>query len=261
MSIVIAKSIARVLDRRMPSGLAALGEQAVPIFERQSESDSLLVSFEVTDLVMAGWTGRDHDAVQHHIDELKALGVAPPSKTPLFYRVDPALLAGSVDGITVVGDDSSGEVEVVLLQMADGLWVGLGSDHTDRALEAHSVQLSKQLCRKPMAEILWRFDRVIDRWDDLILRAYIVEDGERVLYQEGTLAEMRRPEALIAAYAEQRGWPKDTEIPNGTVIFCGTLPAIGGIRSSTTFEMELEDPANQAKLEKKYRVDAMPSVS
>ncbi|MGI9437087.1 MAG: DUF2848 domain-containing protein [Geminicoccaceae bacterium] len=233
----------------------------MPIFERQNESGNLLISFEVTDLVMAGWTGRDQAAVQHHIDELAALGVTPPSKTPLFYRVDPALLAGSIANISVVGDNSSGEVEVVLLQMTDGLWVGLGSDHTDRAFEAHSVQLSKQLCRKPMAETLWRYDEVIEHWDNLVLRATITESGEPVLYQEGTLAAMRRPEELMAAYAEERGWPGNADLPVGTVIFCGTLPAIGGIRPASAFEMTLEDPVNETKIEKTYQIEVIAAVS
>ena len=64
----------------------------------------------------------------------------------------------------MLGEDTSGEVEVVLLAFADGLWVGLGSDHTDRAMEAHGVALAKQLCRKPMAAGLWRFDEVIAHW-------------------------------------------------------------------------------------------------
>ncbi len=233
----------------------------MPIFERQSQSGSLLISFEATDLVMAGWTGRDQAAVQHHIDELAALDVAPPSKTPLFYRVDPALLAGSVNEMTVVGDSSSGEVEVVLLSMADGLWVGLGSDHTDRAFEAHSVQLSKQLCRKPMAETLWSYDEVIDHWDDLMLRAYITENGERVLYQEGSLANVRRPEDLISAYLDEQRSVVEESLPEGTVIFCGALPAIGGIRPSPRFEMQLEDPVRAKQIEHTVDIKVLPTVS
>jgi len=233
----------------------------MPIFERQSKSGSLLISFETADLVMAGWTGRDQAAVQHHIDELAALDVAPPSKTPLFYRLDPALLAGSVSEITVVGDGSSGEVEVVLLSLADGLWVGLGSDHTDRAFEAHSVQLSKQLCRKPMAETLWSYEEVIDHWDDLILRAHITEHGGRVLYQEGPLADVRRPEDLINAYLDERGLTADEGLPVGTVIFCGALPAIGGIRPSTRFEMQLEDPVRSDSIEHAVDIKTLPMVS
>lgn len=233
----------------------------MPIFERLGESGSLLISFEATDLVMAGWTGRDQNAVQQHIEELEALGVAPPSKTPLFYRVDPALLAGAVDKVTVVGEASSGEVEVVLLQMADGLWVGLGSDHTDRAFEAHSVQLSKQLCRKPMAEVLWAYEDVAPHWDDLILRAHILEDGEQVLYQEGSLASFRHPDDLISGYLLEQALATDQGLPIGTAIFCGTMPAIGGIRPSGSFEMTLEDPVREEKISQTYLVNTLSLVA
>lgn len=232
----------------------------MPIFERHTQSGCLLISFEPTDLVMAGWTGRDRASVQRHVDELAALGVSPPSTIPLFYRIDPALLAGPVERIRVVGDRSAGEVEVVLLAMTDGLWVGLGSDHTDRALETHSVQLAKQLCRKPMADVLWSYDEVIGHWDQLILRAHIVENGERVLYQEGGLDRIRRPEELIRAYARQQGLPADAPLPVGTAMFCGALPAIGGIRPSTRFEMELEDPVRQARIAKDYQLEIITPV-
>lgn len=95
----------------------------MPIFERQSQSGELLISFDAADLVMAGWTGRDEVAVHHHIEELEALGVRPPSKTPFFYRVDPALLVGAIEEIKVVGEATSGEAEAVILAMSDGLWV------------------------------------------------------------------------------------------------------------------------------------------
>lgn len=233
----------------------------MPIFERHSDSGELLISFEAVDLVMAGWTGRDEAAVRHHIEELEALGVAPPPRTPLFYRVDPVLLAGAVEAIKVVGETTSGEAEAVILAMADGLWVGLGSDHTDRAFEAHSVQLSKQLCRKPMAERLWSYDEVVDHWDELILRAHIVEQGERVLYQEGALGALRHPEGLMAAYRQERGHPEDTKLPTGTALFCGTLPAIGDIRSAVRFEMELEDPVCGRSLSAAYETKPIPPTS
>jgi hypothetical protein len=45
---------------------------------------------------------------------------------------------------------------VVLLAFADGFWVGLGSDHTDRAMEAHGVALGspKQPTSAPASHIL-----------------------------------------------------------------------------------------------------------
>jgi len=232
----------------------------MPIFERQSQSGELLISFEATDLVMAGWTGRDKAAVDHHIAELEALGVPAPSKAPLFYRVDPALLAGAVEDMTVVGPMTSGEAEAVILAMADGLWVGLGSDHTDRGFEAHSVQLSKQLCRKPMADTIWSYDELIDHWDELILRAHIVEHGERVLYQEGTLAALRHPDELMATYRAERGEQGDMPLPVGTALFCGTVSAKGGIRPSGRFEMELEDPVNARTLRHAITIETLPLV-
>ena len=45
------------------------------------------VAVDIDDLVIAGWTGRDVAALNHHIEELKAIGVQPPSKVPLYYRV------------------------------------------------------------------------------------------------------------------------------------------------------------------------------
>ncbi len=44
------------------------------------------VGTAVSDLVIASWTGRDVAGLQHHIDELAALGVRPPSSVPLSRR-------------------------------------------------------------------------------------------------------------------------------------------------------------------------------
>ena len=108
------------------------------------------LELDLKHLVIAGWTGRDPAAIQHHIDELAALGVPAPSQTPLYYRVSAALLTPA-DRIEAVGDASSGEVEPMILQAGGRRWLGLGSDHTDRALEAHSGAMSKQVCAKPCA--------------------------------------------------------------------------------------------------------------
>ena len=49
-------------------------------------------------------------------------------------------------------------MEFVILKLDDGLWVGVGSDHTDRKVESYNVTVSKQLCGKPIAPTLWRYD-------------------------------------------------------------------------------------------------------
>ena len=232
----------------------------MPVFERHAAAGCDRIAFEARVLIMAGWTGRARADVQHHIDELAALGVPPPSRVPLFYRMDPALLAGPVGAIEVLGEHTSGEVEAVLVALADGLWIGLGSDHTDRAMEAHGVALSKQLCRKPMAPALWRFEEVLGHWDRLVLRAHIVADGERRLYMEATLATVQRPEDLIAAYLAEQGLAEGAALPPGTMMFMGAIAAEGGIRPAPRFEMELADPVLGRTLRHAYDIRALPIV-
>src|SRR5271156_2440179 len=107
--------------------------------------------------VIAGWTGRDQATLERHIKELEELGVARPATTPIFYRVAASRLTTAAR-IEVAGDESSGEVEYVLVQHEGKLYVGVGSDHTDRKVEAYNVTVSKQMCEKPMSGELWAFD-------------------------------------------------------------------------------------------------------
>ena len=148
-------------------------------------------------LVVAGWTGRDHSTVQHHIDELAKIGVAPPSKTPLYYQVSSSLLtqAGSVQ---VLGSETSGEAEPFLVNHGGKLWLGLASDHTDRELETTSVAASKQACVKVCATELWDFNHVRDHIDQMKLRSWIKEGGDWVLYQDGSLIQILTLSILCA---------------------------------------------------------------
>jgi hypothetical protein len=213
------------------------------------------VAVDIEDLVIAGWTGRDVAALSHHIEELKAIGVQPPSKVPLYYRVAAQTLT-QADRIQVLGDDTSGEVEPVLVGAADRLWVTVGADHTDRKLETYGVAASKQVCPKVIGRTAWRFEEVEPHWDRLMLRSFVTEAGKKVLYQEGPLARIRAPRDLIA------GWRNgEKRLPAGAAMFCGTLPAIGAIRSSPRFDMEIEDPVLGRKLVHAYEVTALPIVS
>ena len=99
-----------------------------------------------------------------------------PSEVPLYCRVSSGLLVHS-DTIEVVGPETSGEVEPLIIQSAGDLWLGLASDHTDRGLEAHSVAASKQICAKPAAKEVWRLSDVVADLDSLILRCSIKEGG------------------------------------------------------------------------------------
>lgn len=201
--------------------------------------------------VIAGWTGRDQAALERHIKELEELGVARPATTPIFYRVAASRLT-TASRIEVVGEESSGEVEYALVQHEGKLYVGVGSDHTDRKVEAYNVTVSKQMCDKPIAGELWEFDDVKAHWDKLILRSRACAHGTKVLYQDGAVAAMRPPQDLIERYAASRA------LTDGTVMFCGTLAAKGGIRPAPRFEFEIEDPVRGCWLRHGYDIAALP---
>jgi hypothetical protein len=201
--------------------------------------------------VIAGWTGRDPVARDKHIAELEAIGIARPASTPIYYRVSARRLT-TEDSIEVSGGDSSGEVEFVLIGWQGRIFVGCGSDHTDRKVEAYGVTVSKQMCDKPIASVLWELEDVIGHWDQMILRSFAFIDGARVLYQEGTLDGMLPVADLI-----DRGFGSKT-LPDGCAIFGGTFAAKGGIRPASRFEFELEDPVLKRVIKHGYDVVTLP---
>ncbi|MEA2982938.1 MAG: hypothetical protein QOF09_4761 [Alphaproteobacteria bacterium] len=214
-------------------------------------SETKLDVAAIKNLVIAGWTGRNVEALEAHIKELEAIGVKRPKTVPIFYRVASSLLSTS-SFIEVMADKSSGEVEFVLFAFEDGLWLGVGSDHTDRKAETVGVTLSKQLCAKPVGDRLWRYDEVKPHWDKLRLRSYVPDGGKRRLYQEGPVTNMRSPEELIKLYT---GGDK---LAPGTAMFCGTFAVHGDISYSGTFDMELDDPVLGRKLSHGYKIVSLP---
>lgn len=210
--------------------------------------DGRETSVRIDTVIVAGWTGRDRAAVEKHMAELEAVGVPRPSTAPVFYRVSASRLttAPSIESTAA----SSGEVEPVLLQHDGRLWVGAGSDHTDREVESYGVNVSKQLCDKPIAAEFWAYDDVAGHWDALELRSWI--DGD-VLYQEGALSNLMHPDELR---------PKATPpLADGTLMFCGTLAAIGGIRPAGEFRFELNDPVLDRVISGRYEMRTLPLVS
>ena len=123
------------------------------------------------------------------------------------------------------------------------MWVGVGSDHTDRKAETVGVTLSKQLCAKPVgahAVALRRGQAALGQADAALVRVRTA--AARRLYQEGPVTNMRSPEELIRLYT---GGDK---LAPGTAMFCGTFAVHGGISYDGTFEMELDDPVLGRKL-------------
>ncbi|MGJ3265618.1 MAG: DUF2848 family protein [Salinarimonas sp.] len=208
--------------------------------------------------IVAGWTARDRAAVDHHIAELAAIGVPPPSTVPLYYRVAASLLTQE-ETIEVVGEGTSGEVEPVVICDATGaLWLAVGSDHTDRALEATSVALSKQICAKPVGREAWPLEPLLPRLDQLTLASSVreIDGGAFVPYQAGPLAAIRPLPALIAACPVAVGG----SLPANTAMLCGTLPVLsGGVRAAREMRIEIADGGR--RLAHGYETRVLPAVA
>ena len=211
------------------------------------------LKLSITQGVIAGWTGRDPVARDHHIAELAAIGIAPPASTPIYYRCSASRFTTDA-AIECTGEDSSGEVEFFLLGGNGKTYVGVGSDHTDRKVEAYNITVSKQMCDKPVAATVWDLAELEGHWDQIILRSYATIDGTRVLYQEGTLSGMLPVAELI-----KKGFGGAT-LPDGTAMFGGTFAAKGGIRPATRFDYEIEDPVLKRKISSGYDVKTLPVV-
>jgi hypothetical protein len=220
-------------------------------FTIDTQSASTPLTLPIDQAVIAGWTGRDPGARDKHIAELEAIGIARPASTPIYYRVSARRLT-TEDSIEVSGTESSGEVEFVLIGWQGRIFVGVGSDHTDRKVEAYSVTVSKQMCDKPIAPVLWELEEVAGHWDRMILRSHAWIDGARVLYQEGTLDAM-----LPVAELVHRGFA-GKGLPDGCAMFGGTFAAKGGIRPASRFEFELEDPVLKRTIRHAYDVIVLP---
>lgn len=221
-------------------------------FNCVSKAGEALREFNIDEVIIAGWTGRDRDAVEAHIRELEELGVKRPDTVPCYYFVTDDRLSQR-DSIQLLGEASTGEVEFFLVNDGEQFWVGIGSDHTDREVETYDITVSKQICSKPISQTLWPLNEVRDHWDRLELRSWRDDNGTDVLYQEGAVTAMLEPETLLQRYAETSG----KAFAPGMLMFCGTLAAIGGIQHTDKLTLELNDPQLQRKIRFSYRMQSI----
>ncbi|MEZ5739894.1 MAG: DUF2848 domain-containing protein [Burkholderiaceae bacterium] len=225
-------------------------------FECRHQSRIQTRTVDIDQVVIAGWTGRDHRVVQKHIDELAEMGIPAPSAAPLFYRVSADLIT-QADHIQVLGPASSGEVEPVLFADEQGIWLTVGSDHTDRDIERAGVALAKQLCPKPVSSSAWRWDEIHQHADQMLLKSWVTEDGEKSTYQQGSLEDIMPLNALMSQMQTQLGFGMEP----GTMMFCGTLPTEGGVRPASRFSGLLLDPSAGRTLTLEYAVEFLRIVS
>ena len=132
----------------------------------------------------------------------------------------------------------------------------MGSDHTDRDVEAYNITVSKQMCDKPVGPRLWLFEALREIWDDLVVESRALIDDDEVVYQHGTVAKMLSPDDLIAAFEAETG----TGFGPGDVMMGGTLPAIGGVRPAARFDFSLTDPRTGDRLSHGYDIEVLENA-
>jgi hypothetical protein len=211
------------------------------------------LEFPVARILDAGFTGKNREGAMKHVEELKAHGVAAPDRIPAYFAVTRELVTTD-DEIEVLGDDTSGEVEVVFLFKGDETYIAVGSDHTDRKLEKDSIPKSKVICPKVVSREVWKLADVEPHWERLKLQSWIDVDGQRTLYQEGSLADF----LTIGDFLDGvRSVVKDGAL-DGMVLYMGTMPSLGGeLLFSPTFEGRLSDDVLGRELSFRYSIRPM----
>lgn len=201
---------------------------------------------EAGSVLNAGWAGRDRAHVEAHIDEMRKLGVPPPTEVPIVFPVARAMLTQGT-AIEIYSPESSGEVEYVLIAAPGRAVLTVGSDHTDRGVERLSIELSKRVCPNVLAVEAWEYADVADHEDALILRAWVREDGRWDLYQDAPVADLLPPSYWLDRLASRL--PES----GAAVLFSGTVPTVGGaLRYGDGFRISLEDPRRGRTITHEY---------
>lgn len=226
--------------------------------QRQEASDSESVTVTVDRIANCGWTGRNEEEIRKHIDELEEEGIEAPDEFPVIYPKPNHLITTSND-VEVLSQETSGEAEFVLFSQADTdeVYVGLGSDHTDREMETESIVVAKSLCPNLVGTDLWLLEDLRDHWDQIELRSWTRTNGERILYQETTLEAILPPTDLFDLVEETTTAPTDH-----TAIFSGSVGTkTDDLIHGDAFEVELHDPVLDRTMRVEYDVSVLDWVA
>ncbi|MFC4660708.1 DUF2848 family protein [Oceanobacillus aidingensis] len=198
-----------------------------------------------------GYAGRDKKKTWEHVEELKKIGVPEPKSVPELYHLSDYLIDNS-GAISVIGNQTSGEVEIVLICDEEGnLFVTVGSDHTDRGLETVSIHKSKQVCAKPIAGKKWGFEDVQDEWDDLVLYSEVLSEGNWVKYQHDKVSS-------IIPFEQIMDFLKRNDIESQNyVVYCGTVPLLNGFIYGDGFRCGIYSEKMDKTIELEYKVEKL----
>lgn len=216
------------------------------------QAGATTLQFTPKRMINAGYVGRDVSAVKAHIEELGREGIPPPPSIPMLFPILPHAVT-TEDRIEVVSGKTSGEAEFVLLLTGEAIYVGVGSDHTDRQLETQDMLLSKQICHNVMSAEVWDYRDVQDHWDEILLASWVTPaPGEdEVLYQQGPLATILSPIDIIDL-VKSRLTDGDCE---DALVYSGTIPILTGKTIyGNRFRCTMTDPHLNRTLNCEYEI-------
>lgn len=199
-----------------------------------------------------GYAGRSLEKTMEHIIELEKIGIPRPEEVPTLYPVRRNSLNQSGE-IQVLGNESSGEAEIVLVfgDTEEEVYITVGSDHTDRSLETVDINKSKQICDKPIAKSAWKLSDVINQWDDLILTAQVQVNGEWLDYQRAKINEII-PLEEIKEFLIKKG-----VVMKNSIVFSGTVPLLNGFKYGSAFKMSFIDEARENEIHAEYVINRL----
>ena len=176
------------------------------------------------------------------------------------YRVSAGNLT-QAGAIQVLGSNTSGQASPFLVMIKDEWWLTVGSDHYDYSAHFHTAHLasevfSKQLCAKVIADQAWRYSDVANHINQIALKSWIIETSahnlsvhSRVAYQDGVLGSLEPISDVLSGLGAKLG--------SNSVLSCGSVAFIGGIRSAKQFVMQLSDPVLNRTIDFRYDIECL----
>ncbi len=215
-------------------------------FTIETRTGSFVLEAELKSLMVVGFSGKDVEKTMEHIHELEKEGVKCPSEVPVPYRCDPQIVTRK-PVIDVIGGKTSGEAEYLILCHEGKFYIGIGSDHTDRDMEAVSIHKSKQVCLKPCSKVFWDYEEIKDHLPELRLVSTQIENGREIEYQNGVAGDLLPFDTIVEKVKN--------EVPlEDCLIYTGTVPLLQGFRFGEQFTAKLIDDVLGRELSISYGI-------
>ena len=225
--------------------------------DNYGENHEEILIYEVKKMLNGGFTGRNQEEVQKHVDELKAKGIGAPDETPCFFPVFRDLITQE-DIIDCLSDSGhTPEAEFVMLCTQDDIYITVGSDHTDRDLEKDSIPKAKQIYPNIIGQKVWKYSEIKEHWDDIELKSWIKDpdSGEIILFQDTKLSAMLTPDDLL----EEAKKTAELDSLDGLVILSGTVAANKQINYTSYFKVQLVDKKSNREITCEYEMTPISS--